>query len=389
MRIRVFQQKDHGLSKCFNFLSMSQMRLQVFFCDALRWLPPASGDGMEADLHLYLGTPVRMAWPYARCNIVALEDGTVPAEWSWITGEGGADHVAALSAFTGETKQVVAALRSLLMRAQKLMHPTALPKSPEKGTMPPKIAVITATARRAGWWTNMVRNVTEQAWPVSRLEWIIVDDEGDDNLADLVAEFRERAPGLVVRYKSVAPGTTIGAKRNIAAGMASADVSVFAVMDDDDHYPANSLSARASWLLRPGVQTDIVYCSTLPMYDIRRYVSAMNAPPLGDRPEARVSEASLLFTRAAWEERPFPDVSMAEGGGFLEGRINRSVEIGPADVIVSFIHGVNTSSRRVPAAQEPNGCHYGFSDEYFQYLCGLCGLGGADGTETVPSDSSA
>ena len=386
MRVRVFQDKDYGLEKCFNFLKMSNGGLQVFFCDGSRWLPPASGDGGGgvADLHLYLGTPVRLAWPFARCNVVALTGESVPAPWSWISAA--ADFVVPLSSLSGAAKQVVAALRSLLMRAQKGMHDAALPSLPEKGTMPPKIAIITATARRAGWWTNMVQNVTGQAWPVSRLEWIIVDDEGDDNLADLVTDFRERASGLVVRYKSVAPGTSIGAKRNLAAQLASADVSVFAVMDDDDHYPANSLSTRASWLLRPSLKTptDIVYCSTLPMYDIRRYVSAMNAPPLMDKPETRVSEASLLFTRAAWEERPFPDVSMAEGAGFLEGRVNRSVEIGPADVIVSFIHGVNTSSRRIPAAQEPNGCHYGFSDEYFQYLCGLNGE-----SETVPSDSSA
>lgn len=218
----------------------------------------------------------------------------------------------------------------------------------------------------------MVRNVTEQAWPTSRLEWIIVDDEGDTNLADLVAEFREKVPGLVVRYKSVPPGTTIGAKRNLAARLASPDVSVFAVMDDDDHYPPNSLAARASWLTRTGRKTDIVYCSTLPMYDIRKYVTAINVPPLDEPPAMRISEATLLFTRTAWEERPFPDSSMAEGNGFVKGRMERSVEIGPADVIVSFIHSANTSSRRVPADQPPNGCHYGFSDEYFSYLHGLC-----------------
>jgi hypothetical protein len=107
------------------------------------------------------------------------------------------------------------------------------------------------------------------------------------------------------------------------------------------------------------------------MYDVTRYISAMNVPPLTLSVSERVSEASMAFTRAFWVARPFPDVSMAEGEGFLVGREHEAVEIPPYGIIVSFIHGSNASGRRVPADQEPNGCHYGFKDEYFRYLHGL------------------
>jgi len=40
-------------------------------------------------------------------------------------------------------------------------------------------------------------------------------------------------------------------------------------------------------------------------------------------------------------------------------------ELSPQDVIVSLIHKQNTSSRKAPPMAEPNGCHYGFSDELF------------------------
>lgn len=369
MRVRVFAspKATAQLEKYFNFLRLDGGGIQTNFCSPIQWLPPADAAGV-ADLHLYIGLPVRLAMPWARHNILVakrdeIKDLIVPDD---------VDGILDPVTLTGASKQVLGNLRALLRDAARGAHEPALPVAPPKGTVPPKIGVITATGGRAAWWTNMVRNVTEQAWPVSRLEWLIVDDEGDDNLADQVAEFRERVPGLVVRYKSVPPGTSIGAKRNLAAKMASADVSVFAVMDDDDHYPPNSLSTRASWLSRKGRTTDIVYCSTLPMYDIRKYVSAINVPPIDESPQLRVSEATLLFTRTAWEEQPFPDSSMAEGGEFVKGRLERSVEIGPADVIVSFIHTANTSSRRVPADQPPNGCHYGFSDEYFSYLHRIC-----------------
>lgn len=262
-------------------------------------------------------------------------------------------------------QEFVHAWDQILKTVVRRSHAAGLPQPVGRGTMPPKVGVITATKNRAAWWGNMIQNITAQDWPVSRLEWIIVDDgDAGQSLASRVAEFQTRHPAFTVRYLTTAG--TIGAKRNAAVVAAGDDVSMFVTMDDDDHYPVSSVTARVSWLTR--ANTDIAYCSMLPMYDVTRYISAMNVPPLIEAPHERVSEATLAFTRAAWAKQPFPDSSAAEGGGFLEGRVNRSVEIPPAGVIVSFIHKSNTASRRVPAEQEPNGCHYGFTDAYFRYL---------------------
>jgi len=115
-----------------------------------------------------------------------------------------------------------------------------------------------------------------------------------------------------------------------------------------------------------------VYCSTLPMYDCGRYISAMNVPPLTLGVAERISEASLCFTRTFWETQKFPGpVNIAEGEAFIMGREDKTAEIPPDGVIVSFIHKANMSSRRVPTATEPNGCHYGFDDDYFSYLSSM------------------
>jgi hypothetical protein len=248
-------------------------------------------------------------------------------------------------------------------------HAPALPVPPVKDAMPPKVGIITVTRGRADWWPNMVQNVTKQTWPLSHLEWIIVDDgEVCDSLGPMVDDLCEKLPALSVRYVEMTEPATIGMKRNAAVEAAAADVTVFVSMDDDDHYPADSVASRVSWLEPTRKGTHIVYCSTLPMYDTRRYISAVNVPPLVESPAERVSEATLAFTRKAWTTRPFPDSSMAEGLEFLKGREAETVEIPPQGIIVSFIHGSNTSSRRIPADQEPNGCHYGFTDGYFQWL---------------------
>jgi hypothetical protein len=248
-------------------------------------------------------------------------------------------------------------------------HAPTLPVNPAKGAIPPKVGVITVTRGRADWWGNMVQNVTKQSWPISRLEWIIVDDgEASESLRPMVDVLCDKLPALSVRYVEMPERATIGFKRNAAVQAAATDVDVFVSMDDDDHYPVDSISSRVSWLEPTRKGTQIAYCSTLPMYDTRRYVSAVNVPPLTEAPAHRVSEATLAFTRAAWNSRPFPDSSAAEGYQFVHGREAETVEIPPQGVIVSFIHRGNTSSRRIPADQEPNGCHYGFTDGYFSWL---------------------
>lgn len=364
MYIRVFAAEDRCVRAALNFLRMESggdanaWRIEV--CDPHRWTPQE-----PADIHLYVDTPVRLAVPWAAFNALSVL-GELPYDWTWCTKE---MNMMVERELLEESRTAVVALRGLLKKAAAAAAKPALPIAPPTGSVPPKIGVITVTKNRPEWFFNMAQNVTQQQWPVSRLEWIIVDDSAPEKqLHAQIAALQEKAPTLNIKYVVVEPGVemSIGAKRNEAVKAADADTTVFCCMDDDDHYPATSLALRASWLTRP--ETEIVYCSMLPMYDVRRYISAISVPPLLDEPIKRVSEASLCFTRAAWTEAPFPDISMAEGEFFLWGRVEKSVEVPPAGIIVSFIHGGNTSSRRVPAEQEPNGCHYGFSDDYFRWL---------------------
>jgi hypothetical protein len=227
-----------------------------------------------------------------------------------------------------------------------------------------RVGVITVTKDREAWWPNMVANVTGQKWPSAKIVWLLVDDGG---LAPQVAALQSKKIVEIVHVIVPEPAS-IGLKRNRAVAAAPTDVMRFVVMDDDDHYPAESIARRLPWISK---EHPAVFCATLPMYDLRRYISAMNVPPLTLSVSERVSEASMAFTREFWTTRPFPEVSMAEGEDFIKGREHEAVEIPPYGIIVSFIHGSNASGRRVPEDQEPNGCHYGFKDEYFKYLHGL------------------
>ena len=224
---------------------------------------------------------------------------------------------------------------------------------PKEETLP-KVSVVTITRDRRAFIPLAKYCFLAQGYPEEKLEWVIVDD-GKDQIKDLVSDLPN------VKYVLVDEPMTIGAKRNLGVQSASHDMLV--MMDDDDVYPNNSLLTRVAFMLAEPKKS-CVFSTTIPCYDIHKTTSFMNVPPNTLPMRERVSEATLAFTRAFWEEQKFPDEQIAEGGAFIRGREQMCREVSPQDVIVSLVHSKNTSSRKTPAG-EANGCHYGFSDDLF------------------------
>jgi len=259
-------------------------------------------------------------------------------------------------------------VKLMATKARRLPAPS-LPPQPIDEV--PHVAIITITRNRPRWFPNMAQNILKSTYPPDKMTWVIADDgEGTGRIDEAVMKFQSKNPYIRVKYVSLPRVLPIGAKRNKACEEAPAEASIFMMMDDDDHYPAGSIPGRIAWLKASG--KECIYCSTLPMYDCGKYISAITVPPLDLTPAERVSEATLCFTRTFWEKQKFPGpVSVAEGEGFLAGREHEAAEIGPEGIIVSFLHSGNSTSRRIPKDSEPNGCHYGFSDEFFTYLSDL------------------
>ena len=260
-------------------------------------------------------------------------------------------------------KALIGATSTRLRGAAPLVLPPRPPPAPEL----PRVTVVTLTRNRPRWWLNMARNILLADYPADKLTWVVADDsDAGGRVDEQIMRFQEANPHIHVKYLSLPRPLAIGTKRNRACE-AAPETDIYVMMDDDDHYPKSSIIARVTWLRAFGAGA--VYCATLPMYDCKNYISAINVPPLNLSAAERVSEASLAFTRAFWLAGKFPAaVSVAEGEGFLEGRAKDTAEIPPEGVIVSFLHGANATSRRVPDSTEPNGCHYGFDDEYFTFL---------------------
>ena len=222
----------------------------------------------------------------------------------------------------------------------------------QKETDLPDVSIITLTYNRKEFLPLAKYSYMIQSYPEDKLEWVIVND-GESIEEDLIGISN-------VKYIQLSEKTSIGEKRNI--GVKNAMYDTICMMDDDDVYPNNSILERVAMLLKTP-QKECVFCTTIPCYDIEKYTSFMNVPPITIPMSQRVSEATLCFNKKFWEERKF-EGEMSEGDKFIQGREQMCREISPQEVIVSLVHSKNTSDRKTPEG-EPNGCHYGFNEKLY------------------------
>lgn len=246
----------------------------------------------------------------------------------------------------------------------------------------PDVSIVTITKDRRVFMPLAKYCYMIQSYPEDKMEWVIVDD-GDDPIEDTLIGVPN------VKYVRCEQGMTISQKRNL--GVQNAMYDVVAFMDDDDVYPNNSVLQRVAMLLKEPTK-QCGFCTTIPCYDITKYSSFMNVPPMTLAMSERVSEATLIFTKKFWEELPFDDmVHIGEGNAFIRDREQMCREISPQEVIVSLVHPKNTSSRKTPEMKESNGCHWGFNEKLYALVSeiGEALLNNGDQTKTCVHDGES
>jgi glycosyltransferase involved in cell wall biosynthesis len=252
-------------------------------------------------------------------------------------------------------KQWLRGMKELLPKVLHVEHAYNLIETLPKEDALPNVSVVCITRNRRLFMPILKYSYMIQSYPEEKMELVIVDD-GDDPIEDTLIG----VPNVV--YVRLDEKTSIGEKRNI--GISKAMYDVIAFMDDDDVYPDNSIIERAAMMLKTPAK-ECAFCAVIPCYDIMKYSSFMNAPPLDLPMSQRVSEATLIFTRSFWEARKFENIQVAEGDAFIRDREHMCRELSPQEVIVSLTHSTNTSSRKIPDFKEPNGCHFGFNEKLF------------------------
>jgi hypothetical protein len=274
--------------------------------------------------------------------------------------------------FTESVKNVFARASQGVEASRAIEKVRHMPPVLTKDECPP-ISIVTLIYNRRKFWDLALHNMMITDYPRDKLEWVIVDDSDDmeQSISDKIAKIQGVLPGVNVIYVPYHEKITIGGKRNLGTKRATHDIIL--MMDDDDHYPETSFRRRVAYLANnPG--KGCAACTTIALYDLRTGISAVNVPPYDLPLGKRISEATLTFRRSFYLDRKFEKISMAEGDPFIQGREKEVIEMMPQHIIVSFCHGSNSSSRRIPPSDVKPACFWGFPAEFLKFVHKLAGV---------------
>lgn len=199
-------------------------------------------------------------------------------------------------------------------------------------TVAPLVSCIMPTADRRRFVPLAIEYFLRQDYAPREL---LVVDDGRDPVEDLIpADAR-------IRYLRVAPGMTLGAKRNWACEQARGEI--VAHWDDDDWHAPRRLSVQME-AMRPD-EVEVCGIDHLLFFH----------PDTGRAWEYRypreqrrwLSGSSLVYRRRFWETHPFPSVNVGEDARFVWSGAPERMRVLPDHTFhVGMMHDRNTSPKR-------------------------------------------
>ncbi|MFL5381779.1 MAG: glycosyltransferase [Longimicrobiaceae bacterium] len=212
---------------------------------------------------------------------------------------------------------------------------------------PPLITCIMPTRGRTELALQAVRYFQAQDYP--RLELVIIDDAGSDLGSRLPPDPR-------IRWETVPPGTSIGAKRNLAVERARGDI--VAQWDDDDWYAPHRLRMQAAPILAG--RADVTALRADVFFDLERWEFWGCTEALHRRLfVGNVHGGTLMYRRAVWGARAsYPAASLAEDAAFLTRAVRAGARVERVDepgLYLYLRHGANAWRFALGRHVDPGG----------------------------------
>ena len=199
------------------------------------------------------------------------------------------------------------------------------------------VSVLTPTYNRRQFLPALLTCYMSQDFPLSKMEWIILDD-GEDSVEDFFKDAAARVPN--VRYIRHPTKLLIGAKRNILNREARAPILV--AMDDDDYYsPERVKHAVLSLSRNPTIE--LAGCSEIYMYytDIRKIYK------LGPYHANHATNGTMAWRRSYALSHTYDEtVTHAEERSFLDNSTHPMLQLDPFKTRLVISPGANTFDKK-------------------------------------------
>lgn len=197
----------------------------------------------------------------------------------------------------------------------------------------PFVSVCTPTYNRRPFVSEMIRNFRNQDYPMSLLEWIIIDD-GTDKIGDLVKDIPN------VKYYAYDEKMPLGKKRNLMHEKSKGDILVY--MDDDDYYPPCRVSHAVSMLQK---HPTALCAGSSEIYIWFKHIQKMyQFGPYGPN---HATAGTFAFKRVLLKDHAYEEhAALAEERAFLKNYTVPFVQLNPLKTILVFSHDHNTFDKR-------------------------------------------
>ena len=197
----------------------------------------------------------------------------------------------------------------------------------------PFVSICTPTYNRRPFIPQLIKCIEQQTYPLTNMEWIIVDD-GIDPIEDLVRDL------TYVTYVRYTQKITLASKRNIMNAMAKGEFIVY--MDDDDYYPPTRVYHGVVSLLQ-NPQYSIAGSSELLIY----YGDRNEIWKLGSFGKYHSTAATFVFRKQLLNITNFNDKEeSSEEKFFLKNYTIPLLQLDPKQTILVFSHILNTFDKR-------------------------------------------
>ena len=199
----------------------------------------------------------------------------------------------------------------------------------------PFVSICTPTFNRRPFIESMFQCFRNQTYPLSRMEWIIVDD-GTDKIQDLV----EQSGISQIKYFPLDQKMKLGEKRNFMHSKTTGSILVY--MDDDDYYPPERVD-HAVDMLR--IHKTAMIAGSSEIYIYFKHIQKMyKCGPYG---EDHATAGTFAFRRQLLNETQYDEnACLAEEKVFLKNFTVPMVQLDPLKTILVFSHIHNTFDKR-------------------------------------------
>ena len=136
----------------------------------------------------------------------------------------------------------------------------------------PYFTVFTPTFNRAYILPQLYHSLCEQS--CKDFEWLIVDDGSSDQTGELIARWKERENGFVIRCYQIPNG---GKPRAINFGITKASGKFFFMVDSDDHLTVDAIEKMRVWCKEIETAPEFIGAGAAKGYPDGRYLKGI--PP--------------------------------------------------------------------------------------------------------------